>query len=100
MSRYKTYHVKRLNSTFFEISPKREAALISQTFFFTIKYQKQQLNKKMSKFILLLLVALLCQYINAETMDEDTYMGNFYDKMKQKCTAIGLGKKATVDGST
>ncbi len=54
----------------------------------------------MSKLILLLLVALLCQYINAETMDEDTYMGNFYDKMKQKCTAIGLGKKATVDGST
>ena len=54
----------------------------------------------MTNLVAFVVLALFCQLVTAEDSAEDTYMGNFYDKMKQKCTAIGLGKKATVDGST
>jgi len=57
-------------------------------------------KRNMWKFLALLLLALLCQNAIANDAGEDTYMGNFYDKLRQKCTAIGLGKKATSDGST
>ena len=54
----------------------------------------------MANFVAFVVFALFCQLVAAEDSKEDAYLGNFYDKLKQKCTAIGLGKKATVDGST
>ena len=49
---------------------------------------------------LLIICGIVTVIVSGHVEDENDYYRTWYDDVRQKCTSIGAGRLATVDGAT